>query len=443
MNYELNKIPQVRFPEFKEVWEVKRLEQIGQRITKKNTDFSVSLVLTNSAKKGIINQEDYFDKKIANSVNLNNYYIAEIDDFIYNPRISNNAPVGPLKRNNLEQGVMSPLYTVLRFNNGNLTFFEQYFETTFWHKYLKSIANYGARFDRMNITNESLLKLPLPFPTLPEQQKIAHFFSIVDKKISQLQDKKNALESYKKGMMQKIFAVGEKSITNESITNYELGNDELIEATTRNSSVVIPNYIRFKNENGKDFPDWEVKKLGELLINFKLGGNYTNSDTITNNPLIKMGNLSRGDISLKKIQYINNSEVIDEKDLVKYGDLFFNTRNTLELVGKVSIWRNELDKAYYNSNLMRIKFENNFYMNYWFNSIVGLQKLRQLATGTTSVAAIYTKDLLKIKVSLPSIQEQTKIANFLSKIDTKINAVNQQIEQSKTYKKGLLQKMFV
>ena len=156
-----------------------------------------------------------------------------------------------------------------------------------------------------------------------------------------------------------------------------------------------------------------------------------------------MGNIGRGSIHLDKIEYIIQEESIDSDDIVKLDDLFFNTRNTLELVGKVAIWRNEIPVAYYNSNLMRMKFENNRFMNYLFNETSSLKKLKAIASGTTSVAAIYTKDLLKINLSIPSDIEQTKIANFLTAIDQKIDNVAEQIDHAKTWKKGLLQQMLV
>ena len=107
----------------------------------------------------------------------------------------------------------------------------------------------------------------------------------------------------------------------------------------------------------KDFNDlWHEEAIEKLIQEFRLGGNYSNSETETQFPLIKMGNLDRGSIKLNKIEYIEESESIDPKDKITYGDLFFNTRNTLDLVGKVSIWKNELPYAYYNSNLMLLKF---------------------------------------------------------------------------------------
>ena len=258
---------------------------------------------------------------------------------------------------------------------------------------------------RMNMITE----MNIGFPTLPEQKKIASFLSAVDEKIQQLTRKKELLEQYKKGIMQQLFS----------------------------------GKLRFKDEKGKAFPKWEEKTLVKYIIDYRLGGNYVNTEEITEYPLIKMGNLGRGNINLNKLEYIPVDSVIDPKDEIKYGDLFFNTRNTLDLVGKVSIWRNELPKAYYNSNLMYLKFENNFFMNYRLNSYEGVKALKRFATGTTSVAAIYTKDLLKLELSIPCLEEQKKIADYLSNIDNKIESVTKQITQTQNFKKGLLQQMFV
>lgn len=186
-------------------WEEKSLYEIADRVTKKNNENNVTYVLTNSAVQGIVSQLDYFEKEIANQNNLLNYYIVATDDFVYNPRISTAAPVGPIKRNHLRDGVMSPLYSVFRFKSGNINFFEKYFETTRWHEYLKSVANYGARHDRMNITNEDLFALPIPYSCEEEQQRIAEFLISIDDKIQLEENKLEQAKRFKKSLLQQMF----------------------------------------------------------------------------------------------------------------------------------------------------------------------------------------------------------------------------------------------
>lgn len=189
------------FPE----WDVRDLGGIASRSAKKNKNLSYMRVLTNSAVHGVIDQRDFFDKDIANSENLGGYYVVKKGDFVYNPRISVSAPVGPIKRNNLGDGVMSPLYTVFRFHDENTDFFAHYFQTSLWHDYMKSVANYGARHDRMAITIGDLMLLPLPFPHPDEQQKIADALSAFDTKIQAVADQAAKLKTFKKGLLQQMF----------------------------------------------------------------------------------------------------------------------------------------------------------------------------------------------------------------------------------------------
>jgi type I restriction enzyme S subunit len=190
---------------------------------------------------------------------------------------------------------------------------------------------------------------------------------------------------------------------------------------------------------------WKQYRLSKLLSKYKLGGNYKNSEDASSIPLIKMGNLGRGNINLKKVSKVVDGEIINDDDILKKGDLLFNTRNTLDLVGKVSVWREELDIAAYNSNLLRLNFSelihSNYFMNYCLNSDSSIRKLKRIATGTTSVAAIYTKDLLKIKLIIPSLIEQQKIAQILAQWDEAIETTQNLIEKLKLRKKGLMQEL--
>ena len=140
-------IPALRFPEFQNDGEWKRckLSDVAVRKGKKNTKGIELPVYTNSATSGVISQEDYFDREIVTKENLVNYGIIEPNDFVYNPRVSVTAPVGPISRNKLSRGIMSPLYLIFGFNGGDINFFEHYFKGNSWHNYLRAKANYGAQ----------------------------------------------------------------------------------------------------------------------------------------------------------------------------------------------------------------------------------------------------------------------------------------------------------
>lgn len=186
-------------------WEVRKLCDIAERRTIKNSRLGNTRVLTNSAVHGVIDQGEYFDKEIANGENLGGYYIVENGDFVYNPRISVSAPVGPIKRNNLGTGVMSPLYSIFRIYVGCAKFYEQYFESDCWHEYMKSVANYGARHDRIAVNTSDFMAMPLPWPHPDEQGKIADFLRALDMKIDATSALVTHNETFKKGLLQRMF----------------------------------------------------------------------------------------------------------------------------------------------------------------------------------------------------------------------------------------------
>ncbi|WNF69920.1 restriction endonuclease subunit S [Streptococcus suis] len=173
-----NDFPELRFPEFTDAWKQRKLGEVAEKISQKNLDRQYVETFTNSAEFGIISQRDFFEKNISSLDNISGYYIVSPDDFVYNPRISNLAPVGPIKRNKLGRvGVMSPLYTIFRFSDIHLDFVEKYFDTTIWHRYMELNGDSGARSDRFAIKDSVFKGLPIPLPTLPEQEAIGNFFS--------------------------------------------------------------------------------------------------------------------------------------------------------------------------------------------------------------------------------------------------------------------------
>ena len=188
-----------------EDWDDITLGEIASKSLAKNKDESISEVLTNSATQGIIKQSDYFEREIVTTSNLKGYYVVEMDDFVYNPRISSQAPVGPIKRNKQCLGVMSPLYTVFTINKGDINYLEYFFESSVWHDYVKSVSNSGARHDRMNIKNQDFFDMPILYPCLAEQTKIANFLTAIDQKINNAADQIDQAKTWKKGLLQQMF----------------------------------------------------------------------------------------------------------------------------------------------------------------------------------------------------------------------------------------------
>jgi len=101
---------------------------------------------------------------------------------------------------------MSPLYTTFRFKDESvLDYLEQYFNTTMWHRYMHSIANFGARHDRMNITSTDFYALPLPLPCEDEREKIVSFIKALEKKVNAVKEQIKLTETFKKGLLQQMF----------------------------------------------------------------------------------------------------------------------------------------------------------------------------------------------------------------------------------------------
>ncbi|WNO25712.1 restriction endonuclease subunit S (plasmid) [Lactococcus lactis subsp. lactis] len=200
------KVPELRFAGFADDWEQRKLGDISYKVKEKNKTGEFTETLTNSAEYGIINQRDFFDKDISNAKNLTGYYVVKNDDFVYNPRISNFAPVGPIKRNKLGRtGVMSPLYYVFRTHDIDKNYFEKYFDTVYWHRFMELNGDSGARADRFAIKDSVFVEMPIPYPTMDEQQKIGSFFKQLDDTIALHQCKLDLLKEQKKGFLQKMF----------------------------------------------------------------------------------------------------------------------------------------------------------------------------------------------------------------------------------------------
>lgn len=259
-------------------------------------------------------------------------------------------------------------------------------------KKMDYLAPEGAQ---KNINIEFLNPYKIPFPTLPEQQKIASFLSAVDEKIQQLSRKKELVEQYKKGVMQQLF----------SSTSSEQRSGKL----------------RFKDDNGNDYPDWEEKKLGEVAR-------------------ITTGSSNRQDSNLDgEYTFFDRSQDIRSSNI-----FLFDTEAIIvpgegqEFVPKYFIGKFDLHQRTY----AVMEFGNNIGKFLYYYIGYNSNHLNSHAVGST-VKSLRLPMFQKMPIKLPVLEEQQKIANFLSNIDVKIENTNQEIKQMQHFKKGLLQQMFV
>ena len=175
------KKPALRFKGFTDPWEQRKLTDIADKVTEKNASLEYIETLTNSAEYGIISQRDFFDHDISKMGSLSGYYVVRNEDFVYNPRISTTAPVGPINRNKLGRtGVMSPLYTVFRPHDIDTTYLEYFFKSGYWHSFMYFNGDSGARSDRFSIKDTVLFEMPVPQPKIEEQKKIGKYLTELD-----------------------------------------------------------------------------------------------------------------------------------------------------------------------------------------------------------------------------------------------------------------------
>ena len=395
--------PRLRFPGFTGNWQVKKLGEVANKIIKRNRHLEVSRVLTNSANAGIVDQSDYFEREIAVKDNTANYHIVEFEDFVYNPRISTAAPVGPISVNKIGQGIMSPLYTIFRFHSGSISFYEQYFQTNIWHSYLKSIANYGARFDRINITADGFFAMPLLLPTPAEQEKIAGCLMALDELIAAQGRKVDALKERKRGLMQQLFP-------------------QQGETTPR---------LRFPGFTG----EWEYVNGDEL---FKPISNKNHNSDL---PILALtqdqGAVPRDEINYKV--FVSDKSVAGYK-VVEIDDFIISLRSFQGGI-EYSRYKGLCSPAYI---VLRKKSKDlcSDFFRIYFKSFNYIQDLNKNLEGIRDGKMISFKQFSEIKLPKPSPAEQQKIADCLTLLDDTIAAESAKLEALKVHKRGLMQQLF-
>ncbi|MCR9182084.1 MAG: restriction endonuclease subunit S [Flavobacteriaceae bacterium] len=411
---EVKNIPRLRFPEFSDLWILKNLDSLSKRI-------GDGLHGTPSY---VENSEYYFinGNNLSNGsiiVDTNTKKVSELD---YNKNdkglcdrsllISLNGTIGSISRYNNEKVMLGKSVGYINFiQNSNFCYF-QLQTSKIQNHFISELTGSTIK----NLSLKTLRKTILSIPSLPEQQKIADFLTAVDKRIELLEKKKTLLETYKKGVMKKIF------------------NQE----------------IRFKDDNGNDFPDWEEKRLGDVG-EFKTSSVDKKLDNDEQEVfLVNYMNVYRHE----KITNENKHDLmvvtakpnqIDSNNLLKGDILFTPSSETPDDIGHSVVIFENLENTLYSYHLLRfrptIKIDI-LYSHYFCNNDLVLNQICRFATGSTRFT-ISKDSFSKILISLPCVEEQSKIARFLDSIDKQLELLESQIDKSKTWKKGLLQKMFV
>lgn len=405
---EARKIPKLRFSGFSGGWENKNLGEVsakpmygmnapakeydGENIYLRITDIDQA---SGSLKKDGLTSPD---------AELEDVYRLKEGDLLFT---RTGASVGKTYLYKKTDGKLYFAGFLIKFSIENASPYFIYF-LTLQKKYLKFVESVSMRSGQPGINAKEYADFKINLPPLLEQQKIAEFLRVTDEWIENLRTQKESLESYKKGMMQKIFA----------------------------------QEIRFKDGEGNEFPEWEEKRLGE--VGEIVGGGTPStgrkdywSGTI---PWISSSDLEDGDINKINIhRYITESAIENSatKKIPKGSVLLISRVG----VGKVAVTSTDVCVSQDFQSIIPRKDEiNSIFLAYYLQ--VKVNKLLQYNQGT-SIKGFTKKDMQELLLAIPSFSEQKKIAEFLTSIDKIIESKQQQITQAEQWKKGLVQGLFV
>jgi type I restriction enzyme S subunit len=385
-------VPKLRFPEFREAgqWDFKPLKALAKRKTKRNTDESIVRVLTNSAEQGVIDQKDYFDKDIAVQGNLESYFVVALGDFVYNPRVSSTAPVGPIGKNKIGLGVMSPLYTVFGFD-GDDHFYEHFFRSSLWHSYMRFVSNSGARHDRMAISADDFMAMPVPAPLPAEQQKIADCLSSLDALIAAETEKLAALRDHKKGLMQQLFpAEGE--------------------------TVPRLRFPEFQNAG-----EWEEKPIGFACHLYQ-------PETLSTSDLVPSG----------QFPVYGANGIIGRLDRYNHEESEIAVTCRGATCGEVL---RTLPKAWINGNAMVVRPRSADLSSEFLFQFLKHDGLQSVVSGSAQ-PQITRAGFSPFLIKYPKESEQSRIVGCLSTIDGVIVSTSDRLNELKAHKSGLMKQLF-
>lgn len=394
----MSNTPKLRFPEFSGEWEEKKLSDFMTRLTRKNSNNESSRTLTISSVDGLIDQGEFFKKQIA-SKDTSGYYLLKKGDFAYNKSYSVGYDYGSIKRlDRYEDGVVSTLYICMSLTSDtNSDYLTHYFDSMKWNKSVSEISAEGARnHGLLNIPTESFFQTKHYLaPTLAEQQKIADFLSNVDSIITAETKILNTLQKKKKALMQKLF--------------------------TRQ--------LRFKSDDGTDFPAWEEKKLGECVEILDSQRKPIESKERAN----RKGEYPYYGAS-GIIDYIDDYLFEGESILLgEDGANIINRNSRLAFIATGKYWVNN------HAHIMKANADN---LNYFICEYLESLDYSKICAG--SAQPKLTQDVIRnLTIKAPCKEEQQKIADCLSSLDSLIQTQQKVVTTWQQRKKALLQQMFI
>lgn len=400
---EKRNVPEIRFEGFTDDWEQYKLKDIANKVNEKNVNLSVSETFTNSAEYGVISQRDFFDHDISNVENIGGYYIVGEDNFVYNPRISVTAPVGPINRNKLgRKGIISPLYTIFKTHDIDPIFLEYFFKGNAWHSYMYFNGDTGARFDRFSIKNEVFFDMPIPYPQFEEQKIIGRYLDYLDRLVTLHQCKYEKLKLFKEAMLDKLFPKNDEKVPEIRFTGFT--------------------------------DDWEQRKLGECFIERTERSAIGELIAVTiNSGVVKASKINR---------YDNSSEDKSNYKVVRKNDIAYNSMRMWQGASGYSQYDGILSPAY----TVAIPKENidSIFFSYMFKRVDLIHKFQINSQGLTSDTwNLKFPAFSKIVINVPQLDEQLKIGTYFSTIDRLITFHQYKYKKLKLFKEAMLNKMFI
>ena len=413
------KKPKIRFKGYQEDWEQRKLVDLVDRVTRKNQDLVSELPLTISAQYGLIDQNEFFDKRVA-SKDDSGYYLIENGEFAYNKSTSTDAPWGAIKRlDRYKNGVLSTLYIVFGIKENNPVdsdFLVSYYSTNLWHKGIHEIAAEGARnHGLLNIAPADFFETKLMIPQdIEEQKKIGKYFEELERLITLHQRKCEETKTLKKYMLQKMFPQNGHSVPE----------------------------IRFSGFT----EDWEQRKLGELGslkngMNFSkeamgIGFPFVNLQNIFGNNVIDVTNLGKAMASDSQLKDYNllNGDVLFVRSSVK-----------LEGVGEAALVPQNLENTTYSGFIIRFRDEYGLDNNFK-RFLFGIESVRNqiMAQATNSANKNISQTVLEnLCLKIPNKSEQEKIGLYFSNLDHLITLHQHKCEELQNIKKFMLKNMFI